>query len=247
MVDQLKAFNWLTWYGGKFSTSQKRGVFMDQALELLPGDYWRWFLTAFAPESSDSAFTWETFQSAINSDLANVLGNFVNRITKYGQSKFDAKVPVEGEPGENETWMAKELSVRLPQLIEHYQNMEFRKAAAETRAIWAAGNEYLTKAEPWTKYKTSVEASAVGVRAGLNLAALFGIIAAPIIPNAAKTILDALGVPEDKRRMNFGPGTDFAKLLDTLPRGAAYAPPPVLFAKIEDAQVAEWTVRFGGG
>jgi methionyl-tRNA synthetase len=248
MVDQLKAFNWLTWYGGKFSTSQKRGVFMDKALELLPGDYWRWFLTAFAPESSDSAFTWETFQSAINSDLANVLGNFVNRITKYGQSKFDAKVPSEGAPGENEAWMADQLSTRLPQLIEHYQNMEFRKAAAETRAIWAAGNEYLTKAEPWTKYKTSVEQAAVGVRTGLNLCVLFANIAAPIVPNAAKTILDALGVPADKRSMaGYGKGADFAGLLDALPRGAGYAPPPVLFAKIEDAQVAEWTTRFGGG
>jgi methionyl-tRNA synthetase len=48
MVDTLKAFNWLNWYGGKFSTSQKRGVFMDQALELLPPDYWRWYLTANA-------------------------------------------------------------------------------------------------------------------------------------------------------------------------------------------------------
>ncbi len=40
-VDQLKAFNWLNWYGDKFSTSQKRGVFMDAALELLPADCWR--------------------------------------------------------------------------------------------------------------------------------------------------------------------------------------------------------------
>ncbi|MBU2382040.1 MAG: methionine--tRNA ligase, partial [Alphaproteobacteria bacterium] len=54
-VDQLKAFNWLNWYGGKFSTSQKRGVFMDQALELLPADYWRWHLTAYGPEHSDAA------------------------------------------------------------------------------------------------------------------------------------------------------------------------------------------------
>ena len=92
-----------------------------------------------------------------------------------------------------------------------------------------------------------MDASAVGVRTGLNLAALFGIIAAPIIPNVADTILDALGVPEHRRSMNFGPGTDFSRLLDALPRGAAYVPPPVLFAKIEDAQVAEWTTRFGGG
>ena len=247
-VDKLKAFNWVTWYGGKFSTSMKRGVFMDQALDLLPADYWRWYLIANAPEGSDAAFTWEGFQSAVNSDLANVLGNFVNRITKYCASKFDGKVPDAGMPGEAEAWMIGELKERLPRLVEFYEQMEFRKAAAETRAIWAAGNEYLTKAEPWVKYKTDVDAAAVGVRAGLNLAALFGIIAQPIIPEAAKKILDALGIPEANRRM---PGAsadeDFAALLDALPHGLAITPPDVLFQKIEDAQIAEWAERFGGG
>jgi methionyl-tRNA synthetase len=247
LVDKLKAFNWLTWYGGKFSTSQKRGVFMDAALELLPADYWRWFLTAYAPESSDSPFTWEAFQASINSDLANVLGNFVNRITKYAESKFGGVVPDGGAWGADEDWIAGELKTRLPQLVAHYEAMEFRKAAAETRAIWAAGNEYLTKAAPWTKYKTSVEAAAIATRVGLNLAALFGVIAQPIIPTAAKAILDALNIPEANRKMGFSATTDFAALLDALPRGAAITPPPVLFAKVEDAQVAEWTARFGGG
>jgi methionyl-tRNA synthetase len=247
LVDKLKAFNWLTWYGGKFSTSSKRGVFMDAALELLPADYWRWYLTAYAPEGSDSPFTWEAFQASINSDLANVLGNFVNRITKYAESKFGGVVPDGGEWSADEDWIVNELKTRLPQLIVHYDGMEFRKAAAETRAIWAAGNEYLTKAAPWTKFKTSAEAAAVGTRVGLNLAVLFGIIAQPIIPTAAKSILDALNIPEANRTMGFGASSDYAKLLDALPRGMAITPPPVLFAKVEDTQVAEWTARFGGG
>lgn len=247
-VDKLKAFNWVTWYGGKFSTSQKRGVFMDQALSLLPSDYWRWYLISNAPEGSDAAFTWEGFQAAVNSDLANVLGNFVNRITKYCDSKFEGKVPETGTPGEAEAWMANELAERLPRLVEFYEAMEFRKAAAETRAIWAAGNEYLTKAEPWVKYKNDVDGAAVGVRAGINLAAIFGIIAQPIIPDAAKKILDALGIPEKNRNMPTGSKPeDFAALLDAIPRGHAITPPDVLFQKIEDAQVAEWTERFGGG
>ncbi len=243
-VDKLKAFNWVTWYGGKFSTSQKRGVFMDQALDLLPADYWRWYLMANAPEGSDAGFTWEGFQSAVNSDLANVLGNFVNRITKYANSKFEAKVPGEGAFGEAEQWMADELKTRLPVLMDHYEKMEFRKAAAETRAIWAAGNEYLTKAEPWVKYKSSVDDAAVGVRAGLNLAALFGILCLPFIPETGTKILDALGVPQDRRTFQFG--DDYAALLDALPHGHAITPPDVLFAKIEDDQVAEWTDQFGG-
>ncbi|MBY0423969.1 MAG: methionine--tRNA ligase, partial [Parvularculaceae bacterium] len=78
-VDQLKSLNWLTWYGGKFSTSQNRGIFMDQALEILPGDYWRWHLMANAPESDDTSFTLEQFAGVVNKDLADVLGNFVNR------------------------------------------------------------------------------------------------------------------------------------------------------------------------
>ena len=118
-VDKLKAFNWVTWYGGKFSTSQKRGVFMDQALELLPADYWRWYLMANAPEGSDAAFTWEGFQASINSDLANVLGNFVNRITKYTVSKFDGAVPATGAPGEDEAWIAGEMKASLTRIAEH--------------------------------------------------------------------------------------------------------------------------------
>jgi methionyl-tRNA synthetase len=145
--------------------------------------------------------------------------------------------------------MANDLATRLPQLIAHYEAMEFRKAAAETRAIWAAGNEYITKSAPWTAYKTSVEQAAVGIRTGLNLVALFGIIAQPIIPETAKKILDAIGVPEDRRSLDVataGPG-GFAGLLDALPRGMPINVPPQLFSKIEDAQVAEWSARFGGG
>ena len=244
LVDRLKAFNWVTWYGGKFSTSQNRGVFMDQALELLPADYWRWHLTINAPEGSDAAFTWEGFQAAVNSDLANVLGNFVNRITRYCASKFDGQVPEGGTPGEAEAWLFDELKDRLPRLLAHYEAMEFRKAAVETRAIWAAGNEYLTRAEPWVKYKTDVEGAAIGVRMGLNLAAMFGVIAQPIVPDAAGRILEALGVPEDQRDFGFD---DLEARLARLRPGHAIQPPEVLFQKIEDSQVADWSARFGGG
>jgi hypothetical protein len=67
---------------------QGRGVFMDQALSILPADYWRWWLLSHAPESSDSEFTWENFQASVNKDLADVLGNFVSRVTKFCRSKL---------------------------------------------------------------------------------------------------------------------------------------------------------------
>ena len=244
LVDQIKAFNWVTWYGGKFSTSEKRGVFMDQALDIAPSDYWRWHLIANAPEGNDAAFTWEEFQASVNSDLANVLGNFVNRITKYCAGKFDGKVPDGGEPGEAEAWIVQELQTRIPQLVSYYEAREFRKAMAETRAIWAAGNEYLTQAAPWTHYKTDVDQAAIGVRYGLNLVALFGVLAQPIIPDAAEKILGAMNIPEANRSWKFG---ETATLINALPIGHDISAPDVLFTKIEDTDIADWAKRFGGG
>jgi methionyl-tRNA synthetase len=243
LVDRLKAFNWVTWYGGKFSTSEKRGIFMDQALELLPSDYWRWYLMANAPESSDAAFTLEQFQQTINADLANVFGNFVNRITRFAASKFDSKVPDGGKAGEAEAKFANEFAERLAALTQFHEHMEFRKAAAELRAIWVAGNEYLQVAAPWTAIKSDRDRAAVGVRTGLNAAALFAILAQPFIPDAASAVLDALDVPNENRKW---PDPTDRTVWDALPRDHRFTPPDVLFKKIEDADVAAWAERFGG-
>lgn len=239
-VDQLKAFNWLNWYGGKFSTSQKRGVFMDQALELLPADYWRWHLTAYGPEHSDAAFTWEQFQSTTNKDLADVLGNFVNRIVKFTESKFDGVVPEGGEPGPLEIQLEADIRAGVAEATEQFEAMEFRKAAQALRAVWVRGNEYLQEAAPWTAFKTEVDRAAVGVRTGLNLVALFARLSAPVIPFAAERIAASVGATDLS-----WPSAD-ESLLDALPRGRAVAAPEVLFRKIEDAQVTEWSERFGG-
>jgi methionyl-tRNA synthetase len=244
LVDRLKAFNWVTWYGGKFSTSEQRGIFMDQALELLPSDYWRWYLMANAPETADAPFTLEHFQQTVNADLANVLGNFVNRITRFAESRFDSSVPDGGEAGALEQKLVTDLGARLAALTAHHEAMEFRKAAAETRALWVLGNEYLQAAAPWTAIRTDRDRAAVGVRVGLNLCALFAILAQPFIPDAAAKILDAIGVPEKNRMW---PSTDDRGLLDALPRGLKFKPPDVLFRKVEDAQTADWAARFGAG
>ena len=239
-VDQLKAFNWLNWYGGKFSTSQKRGVFMDQALELLPADYWRWRLTAYGPEHADSAFTWEDFQASTNKDLADVLGNFVNRIVKFAESKFDGVVPEGGEPGPVEAKLEADIRAAVAEATEQFEAMEFRKAAVAVRAAWVLGNEYLQVAAPWTALKTDRDRAAVGVRTGLNLVALFARLAAPILPFTAPRIAASVG-STDLSWPDAG-----ADLLNVLPVGGKVEAQGVLFAKIEDAQVAEWSERFGG-
>src|SRR5215213_7908033 len=113
LVDLLKGFNYLNYEGGKFSTSGKRGVFMDSALEILPADYWRYYLMANAPEGSDANFTWPHFAGVVNKDLADVLGNFVNRLTRFTASRFDGKVPEGGAYGGDEAELAADLDERI--------------------------------------------------------------------------------------------------------------------------------------
>jgi methionyl-tRNA synthetase len=240
-VDRLKAFNWLNWYSGKFSTSNKRGVFMDAALDILPPDYWRWYLTANAPEGSDTAFTWEQFQSTINTDLANVLGNFVNRILKFNEAKFGGVVPAGGETGPLEEALFVDVSARIAEITTQLEAMEFRKAAQEMRALWVRGNEYLQEAAPWTAFKTDEVRAAVVVRTALNLVGLFARVASPVIPFTAQVIADAVG-----ENIAAWPSPDAKHELSRLEPGRALTTPDVLFKKIEDEQIAEWIERFGG-
>ncbi|HIC67497.1 MAG TPA: methionine--tRNA ligase, partial [Paracoccus sp.] len=124
MVDYIKSFNYLTYDGGQFSTSQGRGVFMDHALDILPADYWRWWLLSHAPESGDSEFTWENFQQSVNKDLADVLGNFVSRVTKFCRAKFGEAVPGGGSFGQPEQNLIAALTTRLRAYEDAMSRME---------------------------------------------------------------------------------------------------------------------------
>lgn len=241
-ADRIKGFNWLNWYGGKFSTSMNRGVFMDQALDILPADYWRYYLMANAPESSDVSFTWEHFASTINKDLADVLGNFVNRILRFTKSKFDLEVPGGGERRAAEEALVKDLSEKVKAYASYLENLDFRKAFQELRSIWVLGNEYLTEAAPWTAFKENPDEAAIGVRTGINLIRIFGLLAWPLMPETSTRILGTLG-----REHEAGTWPDDIKTeMTSMKPGDAFEIPDVLFKKIEEDQIAEWAERFGG-
>lgn len=239
VVDYIKGLNWMNYYGGKFSTSGNRGLFMDQALELLPADYWRWYLLANAPESDDSNFIWEHFQVTVNHDLADVLGNFVNRIAKFCTARFGGIVPDKGEYGPLEAETTAALEQRLTTLTRQMEALEFRKSAAELRAMWVIGNEYLQKAEPWMRIKSDPASAGVSIRYSLNLAIVFAALAQPFIPKTSAKITRAFA--DNERSLSWP-----AAVTDTLTPGAAIKVPDVLFAKIEETQVTEWAQRFGG-
>ena len=240
LVDYIKGLNYLNYDGGQFSTSRGRGVFMDQALAILPSDYWRWWLLSHVPESSDSEFTWENFQASVNKDLADVLGNFVSRVTKFCRSKFGEVVPEGGKWDEQEEALIAELTTRVRAYEGHMDAMEVRKSASELRAIWVAGNEYLQTAAPWVAFKEDPEKAAAQIRLALNLIRLYAVLSAPFIPDAAEDLMKAMHT-EDAEWPD-----DISAALGSLAVGDVFTVPDVTFRKITDDEREEWQARFAG-
>ncbi|MFJ7075380.1 methionine--tRNA ligase [Streptomyces sp. NPDC098781] len=242
-VDFVKAFNWLTYYGGKFSTSQKRGVFTDHALDILPADYWRYFLIANAPESDDSSFTWEHFTATVNKDLADTLGNFVNRVLSFSKKRFGEEVPAGGEPGEAETKLGEQIAELLAEYEGHMETLQFRKAAAALRALWSAGNSYLEEKAPWLEIKTDKDGAALTLRTAMNLIHLYAVVSEPFIPASSAAMRQAFALPDDTATWVTA---DEARSLTAVPVGTPFTVPPVLFAKLTDEDLETYKERFGG-
>jgi len=243
-VDFLKAFNWLNYYGGKFSTSQQRGVFTNDALDLLPSDYWRYALIANAPESDDSSFTWEVFAGSVNKDLADTLGNFVNRVLSFSTKRFGPTVPSGGQPGPAEQALGARMAELVGELETNLDELQFRKAAQTLRSLWSEGNVYLEEKEPWRAIKQDPESAALTLRTAMNLIYLYGIVSAPFIPATCETIRRVFDLDQPA-----SPWIDASTVggLDMIRPGVAFQTPPVLFTKISDDDLEQYENRFGGG
>jgi methionyl-tRNA synthetase len=175
----------------------------------------------------------------VNKDLADVLGNFVSRITKFCRSKFGEAVPEGGEYGPQETALIAELQERLARYQAHMDAIEIRKAATELRAIWVAGNEYLQAAAPWAAFKEDPVRAAAITRFALNLIPFYAGLSAPFIPDASAKMADAMAV-------DLGWPDNAETALHALNGGHAFTVPDVLFAKIQDEDREGWATLFAG-
>jgi methionyl-tRNA synthetase len=118
--------------------------------------------------------------------------------------------------------------------------IELRKASQELRAIWAAGNEYLQAAAPWTAIKTDPARAAAITRFAFNLIRLYAVLSRPFLPDTAERMVAAL-------RLSGGEWpVDVGEALGAVRGGDEFDVPGVLFAKLDDAKRAELELRFAG-
>ena len=114
-------------------------------------DTLRYYLTAIAPESKDSEFTWKGFQDANNSELVSIFGNFINRALVLMHKLCKGKVPplhadLMDELDHATIAEIKQTKEKVEKLLEEYK---FRDAQFEVINLARIGNQYMQKKEPW--------------------------------------------------------------------------------------------------
>lgn len=242
-VDYLKGFSYLTYEGGKFSKSEQRGIFAEDAVKEFPADYWRYWLMSNVPESSDTSFSFDLFAAVVNKDLNGVLGNFVSRVLKMTASKIGNEVPAGGELTSVENELIANLQQHTDDYFKYMNELEFRKALNELRAIWVEGNNYISVSEPWAVIKTDAERAAAILRVCINLIRIFAILSAPIMPDIATKMLAKLHL--DAKDMPTLKGFNIAKEITAVKAGQPFEVGDMLFERIAPEKVEELKQKYG--
>ena len=233
-VDMLKGMNFLNFEGGKFSKSQKRGIFLDSAIEEAPADAWRYALLASAPETDDNDFTIARFADIVNKDLNGMLGSFVSRVCKLTAKNFGTNVPTAGA---RDTELESQVNEKLSELTSALDACEFRAAIAALRGLYAIGNEYMTKFEPWALVKNGDMTTAGAVLNNcFQLIDLYARVSAPFIPSAAEKMQNIFA---NKQDLSWPEKFEY-RISDN----AEFTVPENLFNRIDDETVARLSEKY---
>ncbi|MDF7819658.1 methionine--tRNA ligase [Runella sp. MFBS21] len=220
--------------GDKISTSRNWAVWLHEYLEELPGkqDVLRYVLTANAPETKDSEFTWKDFQTRNNSELVAIYGNFVNRAVVLTHKYCDGKVPARGELTEFDQETLASLADFPAKIAEAVENYRFREGLAVLMDLARLGNKYLAETQPWQVIKTDAERVNTIMNIALQIAANLSIVSEPFLPFTAEKLQQQLGLNANDKGVWQSAGR-----ADLLPDGAAIGEAFLLFEKIEDSVI----------
>lgn len=222
----IPANEYLTIEGRKISTSQNYAIWLKDYLALFPADPLRYTLAANAPESKDTDFSWKQFQSRNNDELADILGNFVNRTITFIHKYFAGTVPPITDPDKADQAMLARIKAAKLRMDELYSTFAVRKAVKEYMDLCRSANKYFNDKEPWKTRKSDPAVCGTTLAVCVDVARALAVLGSPIIPESCAGIADTLG-------MNPEFSWDDADS-DRQITGRPLKKPEILFQKIED-------------
>ncbi len=236
LPENVPANEFLNFEGKKFSKSRGWGIDVEQFLEIFPADSLRYTLAANLPENKDTDFFWKEFQAKNNSELADILGNFINRTFIFAKKHFDEKVPARGTLENIDEEMLTRIAEAPEKIGKLIENYKIKDAVFEMMSLARAGNKYFNDSEPWVSVKENKERTATTINICLQTIATLAEVFTPVIPFSTEKIFKMLNIEimewdeSGKEKLEIGHQLNKSE---------------ILFTKIEDktieAEVLKWS------
>ncbi|MDZ7331422.1 MAG: methionine--tRNA ligase [candidate division KSB1 bacterium] len=229
LPDNIPANEYLNLEGNKISTSRNYAVWLDEYLAKFPADPLRYCLAANAPETKDADFSWKEFQQRNNNELADILGNFINRSLTFLKRHFHNAVPTPGPLDELDREMLSRLAQAPEDIGNLFENFEVRKAVAAFMDLARFANKYFNDQQPWITVKQQPEKCATTFYVCAQVLKGLAILMEPVLPFSARELWQMLNMSTplaDCRWEDAGQ--------PNVPIGHRLNQPKILFNKLED-------------
>ena len=227
---QVFGHPWLLVGSGKMSKSAGNVVYADDLVEQFGVDAIRYFVLHEIPFANDGAMTYELIIERVNTELANILGNLVNRTIAMDQKYFGGQImaPVASEPVDEEL---KAIALALPARVEARMNeLKVADAMDEIFALLRRANKYIDETAPWALAKDAEKRDRLGtVLYNLLEAIRFSaILLEPYLPETSARMLHQLGVKNG--------GVASLSRFGGMPVGGTVGQAEILFGRIDREQ-----------
>ena len=228
LPQNVPANEFLNFEGKKFSKSRNWGIDVDEFLDLFAPDLLRYTLAANLPETRDTDFYWKEFQLRNNSELADILGNFINRTFTFVFKHFDGKVPSLGKLEKIDEEMLKEISEYPQRVANLFERYRIRDGVNEIMNLARDGNKYFNDTEPWKTVKSDKERCGTTLKICLQTIYTLAELFSPVLPFSTEKLFIMLNSkPVDWK--------DCGK--SQLKEGHQLNQSEILFPKIEDEKI----------
>jgi methionyl-tRNA synthetase len=254
LPDNVPANEFLNLEGRKLSTSRGWAIWLHEYLDDFAdrphgADLLRYALASTLPETKDADFSWDGFKNRVNGELADVLGNFVNRTLTFADRTFDGEVPPLETPSEADREILDALAEAPDAIGEAYEDYRLREAVRETIDLARQGNKYFNDTEPWHTSDTDPQACANTIHVCLQVCASLSVLMEPVMPTAGARLREMLGgfpvrTSDPSEDPPHAPGWDAAGR-PLLPEGHALNTPEILFEKIDDDTIEAQRAKLG--
>lgn len=236
LPQNVPANEFLNFEGKKFSKSRGWGIDVDDFLNLFPADLLRYTLAANLPESRDTDFYWKEFQLRNNSELADILGNFINRTFTFVHKHFNGKVPAHGKLQKIDEDMLKEIGEYPGRVADLFENYKIRDGVNEIMNLARDGNKYFNDSEPWVTIKSDKEKCGTTLNICLQTICTLAELFSPVLPFSSEKLFKML----NSKPANWSEsGKSFLK------EGHQINNAEILFPKIEDEVIEEQISKLG--